>query len=390
VELVDQIKVDTPARYVVVSDDDPNVLERRMLYDGSRGEWVAVDLASCIFFEDDTEETFLAMLSARDPEWRGGRVKRIGPRTLMADRVEAAAGSGAGPVFPSRAYVTANSDGRALLVEMRGGPGDRGKFDEAWRTIGASVRFEGSKDLSALLVNGAEAARRVGEATVAEMTPGAVSQDWYMWDASENSDKELWSQVNWQVSQPGGEGPVTITGSRTSKLVDAYANDTAFSQEWTAAGDLSKYQVTTNREVRRTGNQFPKQTPEQRVSVEKGRMTLASFGGRSQPDAAVPSQYVPGALLPMVVRELADKPSLIKTESFVGMGTVAPSGLLTLFVTRLSDGPTRKDENGDPMECVTVSVNGTGEVSRWYYSGDHSLRFIDFSGGMKAQSGEGR
>ena len=91
--------------------------------------------------------------------------------------------------------------------------------------------------------------------------------------------------------------------------------------------------------------------------------------------------------MPMVVRELADKPSLIKTESFVGLETVAPSGLLTLFVTRLSDPPTRKDENGDPMECVTVSVNGTGEVSRWYYSGDHVLRFIDFAGGMKAQSG---
>jgi hypothetical protein len=338
---------------------------------------VAVDLASCIFFADDTEATFLGMLAARDSEWRGVRVKRIGPRTLMADRVE---GVAPGPVFPSRAYLTANSDGRALLVEMRGGPGDRGKFDEAWRTIGASVKFEGTKDLSALLVNGAEAARRVGEETVAAWKPGAVSQDWYMWDASENSDKELWSQVNWQVSQPG-DGPVTITGSRTSKLVDAYSNDTAFSQEWTASGDLSKYQVTTSREVRRPGNQFPKQTPEQRVTVEQGRMTLASFGGRSQPDAAAPSQYVPGALLPMVLRELADKPSLIKTESFVGLGTVAPSGLLTLFVTRLSDGPTRKDENGDPMECVTVSVNGTGEVSRWYYSGgDHGLRFIDFAG----------
>jgi hypothetical protein len=381
VELVDQIKVQAPPRFVAVGEEDPNVLQRQLLFDGSRAGWAAVDLTSCIFFEDDTDETFLAMLAARDSDWRGGRVKHIGPRTLMVDRAE-----GPGVVFPSRAYLTANGDGRALLGVMRGGVGDRGLFDPAWREIGASVKFTGSKDLSALLVNGAEAARRVGEETLAEMTPGAVAQDWYMWDASENSDKELWSQMNWQVSQPG-DGPVTITGSRTSKLVDAYSNDTAFSQEWTAAGDLSKYQVTTNREVRRTGNQFPKQTPEQRVTVENGRMTLASFGGRSQPDAATPSQYVPGALLPMVVRELADKPSLIKTESFVGLETVAPSGLLTLFVTRLSDPPTRKDENGDPMECVTVSVNGTGEVSRWYYSGDHVLRFIDFAGGMKAQSG---
>jgi hypothetical protein len=37
------------------------------------------------------------------------------------------------------------------------------------------------------------------------------------------------------------------------------------------------------------------------------------------------------------------------------------------------------------MDCVSVSVNGTGTVMRWYYApGDHVLRFIDFAGGMKA------
>jgi hypothetical protein len=71
--------------------------------------------------------------------------------------------------------------------------------------------------------------------------------------------------------------------------------------------------------------------------------------------------------------------------------TLAPPGLLTLFVTRLTDAPVRLDERGEPMDCVSVSVNGTGAVSRWYYTAaEGELRFIDFAGGLKAASGAGK
>ena len=61
-------------------------------------------------------------------------------------------------------------------------------------------------------------------------------------------------------------------------------------------------------------------------------------------------------------------------------------------LTRLADAPPRLDDAGEPMECVTVGVNGTGVVSRWYYTagdepGSHELRFIDFAGGLKAAAG---
>ena len=53
-------------------------------------------------------------------------------------------------------------------------------------------------------------------------------------------------------------------------------------------------------------------------------------------------------------------------------------------MTTKSDAPVRLDERGEPMECVTVAVNGTGQVSRWYYGPDRALKFIDFAGGVKA------
>jgi hypothetical protein len=398
VELQDEIKVEAPARYVIVPNEDPNQLQRQLLFDGSRGAgWVAVDLAAFVFFADDSENTFLAMLAGRDPDWRSGPVKHLGPRTMMADRVDAAAGgAAAGATFPSRAYLTANGDGRALLVVMRGGPRDQKMFDGAWQSIASSVRFAGVRDLSALLVNGAEAAR-AARVAVSEMVDGAGALDWWMWDAAENADRELWSGMTWQLSRRADdEGGTTIAGTRTSRPM-ANATDTQFAQQWSAelasadtTAELSKYQITTYREVRRAGNALSRPRLEQQVSVDHGRMTLASWQGPSSADVVLPSQYVPGALVPLVVREMAERPALVKTESFVGVETVAPPGLLTLFITRLNDSPVRLDERGAPMDCVTVSVNGTGVASRWYYSADHVLRFIDFAGGHKAQSGVGK
>src|SRR4051812_36514553 len=156
VELVEQVKVDAPPHYLALPPDDVNDLQRHLLYDGSRGSaWVAIDLVSCVYFaDDDRDETLLAMLAARDADWHSSPVKHLGPRTLVVDRADPL-----GQQFPARACLTTHADGRALLVIMRGGPRDHRSFDAAWQSLAASLRFEGpAKDLSSLLVAGAEAA----------------------------------------------------------------------------------------------------------------------------------------------------------------------------------------------------------------------------------------
>ena len=404
VRLVDDVVVRAPARYVEVPYDDPNQHERQLLLDGSGGGWVAIDLAACVFFEGDKEEALLAMLAARDPEWRSGPVKRIDARTMAVDRIDgtgpAAAASGGvavvSPVnFPARAYLRRHEDGRALLCVMRGGLMDARLFDPAWGAIAAGLRFEGGRNFSALLTNGAEAVRGIADRGLGNVLAPRGSRSWWMWDHGENADKELWSQNKWAVEWRGDDEDAesVVTGQRTSRPSDVYATDTQFSQEWSVSGDLAKYTVTTHREIRRGAagpgapGSFGRPTLEQRVIVEGGKMSLYCASGGGQVDMAVPGQYVPGAVLPLVLRELAERPALFKTESFVGVETVAGPGLLTLMVTRLDDAPTRADERGMPMDCVSVSVSGSGVVSRWYYTRDgHELRFVDFEGRMKAQS----
>jgi len=403
VNLPDGIRVDSPAGYIVVPADDPNQFQRQLLFDGQAGAgWAAVDLAACVYFPDDSEETLLAMLHARDPDWRSGPVKRLGARTLMVERVDHAGGALAqsltggglaGQLFPARAYLVGHEDGRALLVVMRGGLRDGRLFDSAWAAIGASVRFEGKKELTGLLANGAEAARAITD------WPTSGSATWKVWDQAENAGEEEWFISKWNLEEAADGAvandnkPVKASGIRRARQIGAYSAEMSFEQHWSLTADFSKYEAETFSEIRRERGQLPKKTWEQRVVVEKGKLTLTSpLGAAGGAAMQTPAQFVPGAVLPLVLRDLAEKPSLIKTESFMGTHTAAGPGLLTLFITRLTDAPLRQDERGQTMDCISVSVNGTGMVSRWYYGRDEEgtsvLRFIDFSGAIKAVGGE--
>lgn len=403
VNLPDGIRADSPAGYIIVPADDPNQLQRQLLFDGQAGAgWAAIDLAACVYFPDDSEETLLAMLHARDPDWRSGPVKRLGARTLMVERVDHAggalaqslAGGGlAGQLFPARAYLVGHEDGRALLVVMRGGLRDGRLFDGAWAALGGSVRFEGKKDLTGLLANGAEAAGAIVD------WPTSGKSTWKVWDQAENAGEEEWLISKWALDE-AADGVaanenklVKASGVRRARQIGAYSGETNFEQHWSLAPDLSKYEAEMFIEIRRERGQLPKKTWQQRVVQERGRLTVISpQGAPGGTSMQTPAQFVPGAVLPLVLRDLAEKPSLIKTESFMGTHTAAGPGLLTLFITRLTDAPLRQDERGQTMDCISVSVNGTGMVSRWYYGRDEEgnavLRFIDFAGAIKAVRGE--
>ena len=127
----------------------------------------------------------------------------------------------------------------------RGVAGDRG-FGEV----------RGAKDLSPLLVNGAEAAggwagggwRSSCTATPGRRTHGA--EDWYLWDAWANAGTG--AVVEADVARGDeGRGVGVARGDAGERAGGAYAGDTSFEQTWSAAADLSTYQVTTSRAVTR-------------------------------------------------------------------------------------------------------------------------------------------
>ena len=142
---------------------------------------------------------------------------------------------------------------------------------------------------------------------------------------------------------------------------------------WKIASDLRSYHLAADRFVV-VGSQSGPVTSTQRWELDSGnlRNLLSVEDSKSPPD-----QYIPGGLLPYVLGSLvtSDRPILLRTESFIGCEGANPD-LLTLIAQRIP---------GSTMPCVTVTVNGTGQISRWYYDPDGTLRYIDFARGLRAQ-----
>jgi hypothetical protein len=117
--------------------------------------------------------------------------------------------------------------------------------------------------------------------------------------------------------------------------------------------------------------------------LEEARLRSELPPSRAAPRVP-PPQFVPGGCLPDLLGHLGDKPMILRSESFVDCeGAVLP-GLLSLLVVRSSDAPDKPDETGQPMTCLSVCVNGTGRLSRWYFDRENNLRYVDMRDGLRA------
>jgi hypothetical protein len=85
----------------------------------------------------------------------------------------------------------------------------------------------------------------------------------------------------------------------------------------------------------------------------------------------------------MLVGDLTRQPMILRTDSFTGHEGAAPLEPMTLIVTHAAEPTTRSALDGTPLRCVTVQVNGSGELSRWYFREDGRLERTEFASGLR-------
>lgn len=382
---------------------DPNRTSCDLLSDGHRGQWAAIELIPCVWLPGDDEQAFLSLLTIHDRDWRSGPVKKLAEGAWQVDRVE---GNTAGGLFPSRAYCLTNGDDQAIIAIMHGGLHEDQLFDPAWAAISANVRFPALQELPKLLQKGREQVQQLVEHGADQFLPAPTGfQRWSLWDQSENADKQHWMKLDWAsiapVEKPSikrdqdilsdivtddvVDAPLSWQGSRSIWQDRAFPSIRSFSsllrmnsgeppsegiqQTWNGTADFSDYNLSTDRIISIRGER----TAIQRWEMRDRKLHNVIAGDKPKP---TPPQYVPGGWLPLVLGKLADAPMVLRTESFIGCEGVSPSELLTLTIRQV---------HGNPMRCVTVTVNGTGQMSRWWYDPDGTMRYIDFAGGFRAQ-----
>lgn len=382
---------------------DRNRTSRDLLADGHRGEWTTIELIPCVWLPGDDEQSFLSLLAIHDRDWRSGPVKKLAEGAWQVDRID---GNSVAGSFPSRAYCLTNGDDQAILAIMHGGLHENQSFDSAWGAISANVRFPASHELTNLLHTGEEKVQQLMKQGANQFLPASSgSQFWSLWDQSENADKQLWMRLDWAPSIPvekstarkeADDSPDTAAdevadthlywqGTRNiwpdhtfpsirtaSSILRIYASESASErtqQRWDGATDFSHYNFSADRLISMRGER----TSTQRFEMRDYKLRNLIAGDKPKP---APPQYVPGGWLPLILGKLADQPMVLRTESFIGCDGISPSELLTLTV---------RQEDGNPMRCLKITVNGTGQMSRWWYDPDGTLRYIDFAGGFRAQ-----
>ena len=396
VTLVDGIRFTAPPGLAPVPQTDANRTDRRLwptaptpakVADGER-HWLAVETVGCLCPDFDpadpiqlerAKQTLATLLIARDTAWRGATVTSIGNKVWRAEPARSPEGGGA--ALPARAFLRTDPSGRALLAVVRRGYGQE-DFDPTWNQLAASVEFLEAADVANLEDVGAAEAARLRD-TGYEKLLADRDVAWWLWT---NGNTHIgWSNVDF----PGSRG---LVGRKESRLrVPAGDRVSRLTHDFSYRDLDPQYKATVARLM--TGAARDQQWV-QTTTLEGGKLAMSFKEGSGSTPVAVwqpappPANFVPGALLPLVLGELSRDPMLLSTDSFPGREGIGPPQPLQVIV-RPGENTTRTAEGeSSPMRCVTAQVNGTGAVSRWYFRKTGELESVDWSGGVQQVSSD--
>jgi hypothetical protein len=415
VTLPDGIRFTAPRRFAKVDDTDSTRTDRRLwlastaaadTVDELEGNWLTIETVGCLCPDFDASDpkqvdrakaTLATLLLVRDGSWHGANVTSIGNKTWRADAANADEG-----IATARAFLMTHPSGRALLAIVRRGVGDA-DFDAPWRDLAATVQFLPAGDVASLEDLGASEAARLRRTGFDKLLPDR-DLSWWLW--TERDAYIGWSNLDFRPpAKPGASAPgPDLIGKHQHHLRLPGAGDDRIAHlthDFTYRDAAANYTSTITREQIH-GDQRAKFT--QQTALANNRLSM-SF---QPPDAAAatqiwnddpaPPQFVPGALLPLVLGQLARDPMVLVTDTFPGRDGIGPAQPLTLII-RPGDPPASATRAAvttsttsttaaaaaaaAALRCVTVQVNGTGSVSRWYFRHTGELERVDWGAGLQ-------
>jgi hypothetical protein len=405
VTLPDGIRFTVPRRFAAVTNADSTRTDRRLwpastaaadTLDELESNWLTIETVGCLCPDFDANDpkqldrakaTLSTLLLVRDGSWHGAVVTPIGNKTWRADAANADEG-----IATARAFLMTHASGRALLAIVRRGIGD-GDFDAPWRDLAASVQFLPAGDVASLEDLGASEAARLRRTGFDKLLPDR-DLSWWLW--TERDTYIGWSNLDFRPppAKRGASAPrFDLSGKHQQHLRLPGGDRIAhLIHDFTYRDADALYRSMVTREQIQ-GDQRGSFIQQTSLADNKLQMTFQSPGVAAATQIwnndPAPPQFVPGALLPLVLGQLARDPMMLVTDTFPGRDGIGPAQPLTLIIrpdippTTTTTRPATTTATNPSLRCVTVQVNGTGSLSRWYFCHTGELERVDWGAGLQ-------
>jgi hypothetical protein len=360
--------IDLPGVHIAIPDDfliypqpDPLRTDRTIVRTTDDGGWVSAQFIPMLSVDDAWRGSIQEALEInerldpRDPG-QAGKWLNAGFTNENMARVKIDPGDTSDALVQRRAYLYPGQAGESLLVVLTAqAPAGDTELDAVIAELTDSIEIKGSADLSAMFKS-AKAAEPA--------TPAAIrkaGEEWWLWTRA--GQPQGWSHYT-----PDSSGD---TATRQNLRRGWSGIPTRILQRWGLGDTLAGFWTSI---ARFDGSDQP--TFYTQTNIANGQIiTQIKLFEQQNVESALPDGFITSAAFPRMLFSVG-APAAVWTDRFIGCeGQLLPWPILLRL----------QAVSGAPGKCVEAQINGTGELSRWYFHADGSLDHADFPGGWSVR-----
>ncbi len=355
-----------PNGFDVLPNKDAHRRSVRLLARDAR-QWATMEIIPCLLPTIDSGSV-LAMLSLHDINWLSARVQQVTADTWRVD----ASDTRDFAQFALKAYVKTDGKGAGVLAIGRAQDENPAPLERAWQTIQQGLVFGKAQDLPGMFKAGADQVAAFRAAGLGKLLAGQRAERWWIW-----SDDSPDPFIGWSHESFDDSSPWLLQREARWRAPDRHL--ARITQKWDSSADFANVSYEVRRDdARASVDDSLKPTLAQKsLLADAGRLDtrITARGTVVGTETLAPGpEFLPGAWLMLLLGRSGDRPMILSTESLPGFeGLVTPRPVLVRVEP--STDAVRSDESG-VLRCLSVQVNGVGQLQRWYFRGDGRLQYL--------------
>ena len=391
VNLPNGVSVSISPMGTIIPQTDARLSGRDVRLVQPSGLEMLVEIVPFTMFSDQPANMAADALATHDLSWSGAvaTAQAVAPRRQwkISPTVQASAR------VAQQAYAAVDASGRGLIAIFHADIVTNRSlgFDRAWADLSRGIVFgQSSDDYPAMLVAGTAAAQTLSSApTSAQAVPDGT---WWQW--SRGDDAGTMSPIGWtefdRTQQVLMQTRRVLWTGQVARWSTQYvrAPDTG-----TAIGDATEFALADAPDAATDPAPVFQPLAIQSATLENSGATLALNSGLDRKikyniRVQSPPQFVPGPALPVALGRIANDanlsgPVVLRTDWPAGWER-APAvwNAMSLFVRPVTG------QTPGALRAVDVEINGSGEISRWYFHSDGTFDHADLPGGVDVRPGD--